>query len=94
MRCCCTQKHAPLASGSGNQFACKQEEPNELIVSNGKGSPETWEETAGELQDAAKYLIGSVGSNRKNVRGWRGRQEKMEITVEGKELPEFERKWL
>lgn len=41
VHCCCIQKHAHLTFGSGNKFACKQEEPKELIASNSKGSPES-----------------------------------------------------
>lgn len=59
-----------------------------------KGSPEMWKETGGELRDPAKCLVGSVSNSRRNVRDWRARQEKIQITAVGKELPEFERKWL
>lgn len=48
-------------------------------------APGRWEETGGELRDAAKHLKGTVSSSRRNVRDWKRREEKIQITGKGKD---------
>lgn len=50
-----------------------------------RAAPGRWEETGGELRDAAKYLNGAVSNSRRNVRDWKRRQEEIQITGKGKE---------
>ena len=50
-----------------------------------RAAPGRWEETGRELRDAVKHLKGGVSNSRRNVRDWKRRQEKKQITNKGKE---------